>query len=167
MGPVRGSSRVLCVVGAAVLSGCYSYVPVERPAPGSVVRVKLPVRTIIARPSEAPETESLEGTVLSAADSVVLEVESRREIQRFQELTRVDTVRLARADLAALDLRTFSKPKTLGLTAFVVGATVALALVALGLGGDEQGRGPPDGGGTTGSVVVNPIVSGVLRALGR
>jgi len=38
---LRGVRRAAPVVGALLLSGCHTYMPVETPAPGSVARVQL------------------------------------------------------------------------------------------------------------------------------
>jgi hypothetical protein len=161
----RTITRALAVVGAALMSGCYSYVPVERPSPGSIVRIQVPVHSAVGNRNQEPETMSMEGTVLTAGDSLVLQVESRRELGAYRELKQVDTVRVAPKDLAGVDLRVFSKPKTFLLTAGIIGVTVALAAVALDLGGGSGGGGPPDGG-TTSAIMVKPILSGLLRALG-
>lgn len=163
---LRGFSAV---VGAAVLSGCYSYVPVEHPSPGSTVRIQVPLRSAVSRPNQPDEIVSLEGVVVTAADSIVLEVQNRREFGAFREIRTVDTLRVAQADLTAIDTRIFSRGKTLGLTAAIVGVTGILAATAFGLGGGSGGDdGPGNGNGTTtGSLVVNPIFSALLRAVGR
>ena len=55
MRPSRTITRILAVVGAAFMSGCYSYVPVERPSPGSIVRIQVPVRTAVDNRNREPE----------------------------------------------------------------------------------------------------------------
>ena len=165
MGLLRTPARLAAVLGAALLSGCYSYVPVERPTPGSVVRIEIPVRSPVAGTYQT-ETAAMEGTVLSAGDSIVLETSSTQAIGNFREIRSVDTVRVARAQLAGISERGFSKPKTIALTVVITGATVGLALAALGLAGGSQGNGPPDPG-TGSSIVVKPILSALLHALGR
>lgn len=163
----RTIGTLACVLGAAIMSGCYTYVPVERPAPGSVVRIDIPVRSAVTGTRRDEEDiESLEGTVLTAGDSLVLQMESTRDIGNFREIHSVDTVRVAVADLAGVSTRTFSSGKTIGLTAVIVGGVVALAVAALDVGGGSQGGGPP-GPGTGSSIVVKPIFSMLLRALGR
>lgn len=150
------------------MSGCYTYVPVEQPAPGSTVRIQVPVRSAISRPNQAPESISMEGLVLSAADSVVLEVSSRREIGAFREILRVDTLRVARADLSAVHSRVFSRGKSIGLGVAIVSGTAALAALAFGLRGGSSGDdGDGNGNPTTSSIRINPILSAVLGALGR
>ena len=162
--PVVGKLAV--VVGAALMSGCYSYVPVERPTPGSVVRIEVPVRSTVAGTRQEEEVARMEGTVVSAGDSIVLRMESLQEIGNFRRIRSVDTLRVARADLSGISTRSFSKPKTIGLTVLITGAVVGLAAAALGVGGGSQGGGPPDPG-TGSSIVVKPIFSALLHALGR
>ncbi len=78
----------------------------------------------------------------------------------------MDTLRVARADLVGVSTRSFSKPKTIALTAVIAGATIGLAVAALGVGGGSQGGGRPNPG-TGSSIVVKPILSALLHALGR
>jgi hypothetical protein len=166
MKTLRPARRVLAIVGAALMSGCYSYVPVERPTPGSTVRIQVPMRSAATGTNQRPEFIGLEGTLLGVSDSLVLRVENRREIGAFREIKQVDTVRVARADLVGVDLRVFSKPKTIGLTAVVLGATAGLAMVALDLGGGSAGD---DGGngGPQNSLILKPVFKALLHALGR
>jgi hypothetical protein len=166
MRPARVVGKVVMVLGAAIMSGCYSYVPVERPTPGTVVRIDVPVRSAVTGSRQQPETAALEGTVVSAGDSIVLAMSSTQEIGNFRQIRSADTVRVARADLAGISERSFSKPKTIALTTVITGATVGLALVALGVGGGSQGSGPP-GNGPGAAIIVKPIFSALLHALGR
>lgn len=168
MRALRSFRALPAVLGAAVMSGCYTYVPVERPSPGATVRVQVPVRSAVSNPNRPPELLSMEGTVLAAADSIVLEVANRREIGAFREIRTVDTLRVAGADLAGVDERVFSRPKTVGLTAAVAGITAVLVFAALDLGGGSGGDdGSGNGGTTTSSIAVRPIFSALLGALGR
>jgi hypothetical protein len=166
MAPSRVVGKLAALVGAAIMSGCYSYVPVERPTPGSVVRIEVPVRSAVVGTTQREETASMEGTVLTAGDSLVLQIESLRELGNFRQIRSVDTLRVARADLIGVSTRSFSKPKTIGLTAVIAGATIGLAVAALGVGGGSQGGGPPDPG-TGSSIIVGPILSALIHALGR
>lgn len=166
MRALRNAGKVAVVIGAAAMSGCYTYVPVQHPAPGSTVRIEVPVRSSVAgRTTE--ESAAMEGIVLSAGDTLVMEMSTRRELGAYRELTAIDTIRLATADLNGMATRNFSKPKTLGLTAVIAGGVTVLAVAALGLGGGSGGGSGPGGGTTTGSVRVIPIFSSLLHALGR
>jgi hypothetical protein len=154
------------VVGAAMMSGCYSYVPVERPTPGTVVRVDVPVRSAMAGRAIEEDVASMEGRLLSAGDSIVLEMASMRELGNFRQIRSVDTLRVARADLVGVSTREFSKPKTVVLTAVLLGATIGLAVAALDVAGGSQGGKNGNGNPTT-SIVVKPVFSALMRALGR
>ncbi|MFQ5536713.1 MAG: hypothetical protein ACE5GJ_04605 [Gemmatimonadota bacterium] len=160
----RGAGMVL---GAFLLGGCYTYVPVERPAPGVPVRVRVEVSSGIVNPNRAQETTAVEGRIVSAGDTLALEVVSRQEYGAFREVTRQDTVRIARSRVASLEQRTFSKGRSVALGVTLAAGTTVLAMAALGLGGDQQGSDPGDGGGPVGSVIAGAILSGILRLAGR
>jgi len=168
MGLPRILGAFFGLLGASFMSGCFTYVPVDRPSPGSTVRIHVPVRSAIARPNQAPEFISMEGMVISAADSVILEVSSRREIGAFREIRSVDTLRVARADLSAVDTRVFSLGKSIGLGIAIAGVTAVLAAVAFGLEGGSSGNDGSGNGNTTGSSIrINPTFSALLDALSR
>ena len=168
MRALRAVRGVAAVIGAAAMSGgCYSYVPVEHPSPGTTVRIEVPVRSAVSGGRRTQETMSMEGMLLSAGDSLVLEMSSLRELGAFREIRSVDTLRVARSDLSGVSTRNFSKPKTIGLTVFIAGATTVLAVAALGLGGGSGGGDSPNGGTNTSSIRVIPIFSALLNAFGR
>jgi len=158
-------ARATAVLGAAVMSGCYTYVPVERPAPGSTVRIEVPVRSAVTGGRDQEDVASMEGTLISAGDSIVMEVSQLKEIGNFRQIKSLDTLRVARSDVSGIATRSFSKPKTVALTAIIAGATTVLAVAALGLGGGSQGSGKPGGGTTTGQIRVKPIFSAILHAI--
>lgn len=160
-------ARATLVLGAALMSGCYTYVPVERPTPGETVRIEVPVRSAVAGGRDREDTASMEGKLVSAGDSIVLEVASTTAIGNFRQVKSLDTLRVARADVSSVATRNFSKPKTIGLTAVIVGATAALAVAALDLGGGSDGSGKPGGGTTTGAIRVGPILLKLVHAIAR
>ena len=159
----------LAALGAALLSGCYSYVPVERPSPGTTVRVHVPVTSAaVGNRSRAPETVSLEGLVLSSADSLILETKSRREVGAFREMLEVDTLRVATAGLVGVEERRFSKPKTYAFTAVVTAGTAGLVVAALKAAGVFGGDGPPGNGSVVqGALPLGPVISSLSRLFGR
>lgn len=163
----RWTTKIAAVVGAAMMSGCYNYVPVERPTPGSTVRIEVPVRSAVTGSREPSEVAAMDGTLVSAGDSLVLEISSLKTIGNFREIRSLDTLRLARSDISTIRLREFSKPKTVGLAVIVAGGVTALTIAALGLSGGSSGNNGPPGGSTTGALVVNPIFSGLLNLIGR
>ena len=128
-----------------MLSGCHTYLPVETPAPGSVARVHVPVRSALADPGLAPETASVEGVVLESGDTLVLEVQTRRVIGAFNEFVQENTYRVAREDLLAVEVREFSPRRSAALGSAILTGVVFLAIAALkgetGEGGEKPGNG--------------------------
>ena len=155
---VRPLALWLLVVFAA---GCYSYVPVERPSPGTVVRIQVPLSSAVSDPNRPPETFDLEGTVLSSSDSLVLATETRRELGTFRVLTESDTLRVARSGLVSVEQQVFSKPKTIGLSLLIAAGVAGVLLAALEAAGGQQGEGPGGGGPQT-AIRVPPFVLGSL-----
>ena len=149
--------RIGAVAGAAVLSGCYNYLPVESPTVGSVARLRVPVVSAVADPTAPPETATVEGTVLEAGDTVVVEVTTRREIGAFREYVQENTYRIAHEELVSVEERHFSSGRSIGLGAVLALAAGAFALAALT--GDSGGTGPPspDDGTTSGFTIRIPI----------
>ena len=159
---------VLAVLGVGSFSGCYSYVPVEHASPGSIVRVHVPVRSAAQNPNARVETVQIEGVLLTDQDSIVVETKNQREFGAFRTVMEVDTLRVERSGISAMELQVFSKPKTYGMVALVgvgaAGIVGALVKAAGGTGGDS-GAGP---GGTTGTQIrVIPIFQGLVRLIGR
>lgn len=155
--------RVVAACGAVLMSGCYTYVPVEQPTPGTPVRIQVAVPSAVARPNRPPEVIPFEGTVVALNDSVFIETRSRQEVSLHREITVVDTIGAARSSLVALEERVFSKPRTLVFSAALVGAGVAIVLgVTSVTGGDDEeppGDPPPE------ASISFPTAWNVLRAL--
>lgn len=164
---LRTLRTIGCVLGAAVASGCYTYVPMEQPRPQTEVRVTVPIRSAVDRPNREPETYSVEGVLVSASDTVVLETRSRAEAGAFREVVRLDTLRVARGSIMSLDEKVFSTPKTIGLTAVLVGGAVGLVSGLLSITTGDDGDGGPDGGGDTNQIRIDPIFGSLLRLLSR
>lgn len=164
---IRRLSRGLVYgIGAIVMSGCYTYVPVENPAPRTPVRVTVPVNNSVSGVNRAPQNYTLEGTVVSLGDSLTLETETTADMGQFRQVTRVDTVRVARQNLLALDERVYSQSRTIGLSAVIVAGTAALVAgiysATVGFGGD----GGNGGGSTTNQISVEPVFRGLLQFVG-
>lgn len=157
------------LLGAVLLSGCYRYIPVQTPAPGTVARVRVPVQSAVADPNAPPETISVEGTILdSAGDTLVLEARLSREISAFQQYVRLDTFRVARAELSSVELKEFSTGRSVALGAGVAGGAALMAWAALGIQGGSDGEGNGDGDGSQGfTVVLSAAARVVLGWLGR
>lgn len=153
-------------VGAVVMSGCYTYVPVENPAPRTSVRVTVPVNRSVTGANLAPQSYTLEGTVVSLTDSLTLETQTTATMGQFRQVSRVDTVKVARQNLLAIDERVYSQSRTIGLGAVIVAGTAALVAgiysATVGFGGD----GGDGGGSTTNQISVEPVFRGLLQFVG-
>lgn len=151
-----------------VASACYSYQPVQSPAPGTVIRIHVPVASPVVRPNQAPPSVSFEGTLVSLGDTMLLEVTSRREVGAFREILELDTLRVAESRISLLEERLFSKPKTYAFTAALTIGSAWLGIKIMNTLTGESGD-PDRGDGTDplGQLILNPIFSGLLRLIGR
>lgn len=162
----RAARCALLVLSVLWLGGCYTYRPVDRPAPGSTVRLQLPVVSALASPNAAPRSESVEGDVLSYGDEVVLSVQTRRMFGAVREVIVQDTLRLRPEQISSVEVREFSSGRSILLGVAIAGGVTALAVAGLGLaGGDDGDPGDP---GPVAAVVVSDrtVVSAILRLLG-
>jgi hypothetical protein len=140
--PFRAASAAMLVL---ILSGCYSYRAVDSAPAGSAIRVGLP----IDRPAgaiAAPESVMIEGVLVEDGDSIVLAVETRREYGAYREVVQFDTVSLGADRISSIELKEFSRGRSMALGLTLAGAVTLGAAVAFGLGGggttDDLG-GPP------------------------
>lgn len=159
--------RIVALVGAFALSGCYTYVPTQSPAPGTEVRVRIPIESPVEGSNVVTDMLSVEGSVVSSGDTLVLATETTQTFGNFREVRTLDTLRVSRARLASLEEKTFNRGKTIGFTALVVAGTVALVLGVAGTvgGGDDGGNGG-NGGGTGTSITVGALGGLVARLFG-
>ena len=144
---LRGLRGAAAVFGALALSGCHTYLPIESPAPGSVARVHVPVQSAVSNPNAPPPTVSVEGTVLSAGDTIVLEVQSRQYFGALQEVVQENVYRVARDEVVTIELREFSTRRSVVLGGAVLVGVVGLALAAFGGEFGQGGNGPDENGG--------------------
>lgn len=164
---MRPKPRRACafVFGAAFLSGCHNYIPVERPEIGSTVRVRVPVTSAVADPNSLRESSaSIEGEVVASGDSIALAVLRRMEYGAYREVVRQDTFRVAAADAIAIERREYSRNKSVALGVGIALAAAGLAATAFGIGGGQQGGGPNGGDPTQGPVIRIPLLG---MAFGR
>jgi hypothetical protein len=159
--------RVVGLMGAAFLSGCYSYVPIQQPTPGMTVRVHVPVRSAMQDPNAPEPTLNVLGTVVSTGDSLVLATKNRREIGNFRTVMELDTLRVARSGISLMEEQVFSKPKTYGLTVLVTLGAAGLVAALVKAAGGRGGEGPPGNGGTGAQIRVRPIFQGIFGLIGR
>ena len=164
----KAFAPALALLALLGTGGCYSYTPVQTPAPGTVVRVHVPLTSAVSNPNRPPETVDVEGTVISAGDTLVLATETRRELGTFRVLTDSDTLRMAVTGLAGMEERSFSSAKTYGLSALVVAGAAGLILAAIDAGGGSRGDSGPGGPNTSGAIKLPPLIFkhllwGILR----
>lgn len=152
---------VLCC--AATGAACYTFVPVESPAPGTTVRANVHVRSALSGSNGTAETASVEGMVVSAGDSLVLEARNLVQLGAYRDVVQVDTFRIPSTELASIEEQQFSAPKTIGLSVLIAGGTAFLAATALGLTGGESGGGKGGDPPVNGQVILKPLIGAVWR----
>lgn len=163
----RGSGW-LGALGVAVLtlSGCHTYTPVSTPAPGSTVRVRIPVISAAADPNAPQQTVSVEGQVVESGDTLVLAMRNRQEYGAYREIVQFDTVRLGPDQRQSVELSEFSAQKSIALGVVITGGVTLLAATAFGFGGGgdepiDPGDPPPQS-----IVISNKLIAGILGLLG-
>jgi len=152
-------------MGAMFFAACSTYTPIENPAPGATVRAQVPILSAVTNRNAAPQLITIEGIVVSSGDTVVLATKSRQEYGAFREIMRFDTVRMARGELASLDLQAFSAKKSVALGVALTGAATYFAISALGVKSGEAGDGPDGGLNPSGTIVLKPIVGLIWRLI--
>lgn len=164
--PRAAARRILPVLSILWLGGCYTYRPIDTAAPGTTVRVQVPVTSAVASPNAAPRSESVEGHVVSNDDEIVLSVRTRRMIGAVREVMVEDTLRLRPEQISSLEVREFSSGRSIVLGVVIAGGVAAVAAAGLGLGGGDEGD--PGGPGPVAAVVVSErrLFSAILRLLG-
>ena len=60
--------------------------PVQQPVPGTTVRVQVPLTSAAQGPNQAPETVSIEGTLIEFGDTVEVEVTNRKSMEHLGKL---------------------------------------------------------------------------------
>lgn len=163
----RPAWAVFILVLSGWMSACHSYTPVADPMPGTTVRVHIPVRTALDNPNAPTRTQSVEGQLVEAGDTLVLATQSRREYGAFREIVQFDTIRLGPEQRAGVELREFSTGRSVALGVGLTGIVVFAAVAAFGLGGGQEGEGlPPDN--PTPAIVSSSMISTIVGfVLGR
>lgn len=155
--------RMGCLtVCAGLLTGCHTYRVVDAPpAVGSTVRVHVPVASPLTGGNRAPQTATVEGLVLTAADTIALAARTRRPFGAFRELVQVDTFRLAASEASRVEVRELSGARSVALGVVVAAGAALLAFTAFDFGPPGD---PPDPLGQEQSAVVfqGSLVSSLL-----
>lgn len=144
---LRGLRGGLAVFGALLLSGCHTYLPVQSPTPGSVARVHVPVRSAVTSPNAPAPTASVEGTVLSVGDTIVLEVRTRQHFGALQEVVQENIYRVGLDEVVSIEVRELSGRRSVLLGVGLLGGIGLLALAAFGGEFGQGGEGPDNNGG--------------------
>lgn len=164
MSALEACKAALLCAGIAFSTGCYTYRLVDSPPIGSIVRVRVPVTSALNSRNSAPETASIEGHLIDVGDTIAVATETRRELGAYREIVQFDTLRLAMSQTSSLEVREFSRSRSILLGTSIAAIAGTAAAVAFGLGG---GGDPPDsgGGGPVTSIVVSPSIVSVLWGL--
>lgn len=143
-------TRILPVLGALLLSGCFAYVPVRPDAPppkGTPVRVRLatPADYRLTRYT-ANDVVEVEGEVIQAEqDRLLLSAFGMRSAADFEFFAEGETVAIPSDQLVSFERRKISLIRSglLVVAVAALGSLVKLALDTAGGGGEGGG-----GGGT-------------------
>jgi hypothetical protein len=155
---------VLLALGSITLTGCYTYRATQAPAPGSMIRVSVPLSSALDGGNASPRYEAVEGRLLSTGDTLALAVETRRMLGAHRELTQIDTLRVAAARASAVEIREFSTGRSIALGTAVAAVATGAAAVAFGWGGGSSGD-RTDGGGPVTSIVASQSLISSLWGL--
>ncbi len=161
----RCGSVLLAVAASVLVAGCYTYEPIRRPVPGSEVRVLIPVTSALDDPNAAQRTVSVEGIVIASGDTLVLATETRNQINQFREVIRYDTIKLASDAYAGLQLKEFSRRKSVGLGVAIFGGAALAATYVFKGGATNDPPGTPPSGPNPAIVVNRSLLSAIWGLL--
>ena len=154
---------LLVAMGTAALGACHTYRPVTAPAPGSTIRVHVPVTSALSR---VPETATVEGVLVAMSDTITLATQTRQQFGAYRELIRTDTLRLPTEQASLLEVREFSRPRSVLLGVVLAGGAAYLAAIGFGFGGGGDPPDPPTQPQTS-VVVSGSFVSSLLGLVFR
>ncbi|MDH5759943.1 MAG: hypothetical protein OEZ65_10170 [Gemmatimonadota bacterium] len=162
----RRNSIIFAGLTAVVASGCYRYVPVDHPAPGTPVRIHVPVVTGVSGTNRLPESTAFDGVVVDFSDSLRLETKATRDYGAYRQITLLDTLVANPADLLAIEEKVLDRRKSTFMGVAVAGGVVGLFTIFTDITG---GSTPPGGGGggPGAAIVLSTVPSTILRILGR
>lgn len=166
-GALRRMLLAALLCGMPLVSGCYTYRLVEEAPVGSVARLRVPIQSAILDPNSPPETVAIEGLIISFGDTISFEASNRQVIGAFREVVQYDTLQVARDGLASIEVREFSRTRSVVLGVAVAAGTAGLALAALGVEGGEAGDRPGEGGTQSLTAGIAVGVGAIGRLFGR
>ncbi len=141
-------TRFLVAALMPLMCGCYVYMPVQAPRPGTQVRAALTVEGAV-RQSEllGRPTRNFNGRLVSLDDQALrLDVITASTRGQLREIVLRDTLSIPRHQVLELETRELSWART-GVVAAGVGTAVYVILKSLTSGGEniDSGGPPPDG----------------------
>lgn len=166
-GALRRMFLAALLCAAPLVSGCYTYRLVEEAPVGSVARLRVPIQSAIVDPNSPPETVAIEGLILNFGDTISFQASNRQIIGAFREVVQYDTLQVARDGLASIEVREFSRVRSIVLGVGVTVGTAALALAALGVEGGQAGDQPSGEGPESFTAGIAVGVGAIGRLFGR
>ena len=152
MRALRGFGWV--ALGALALSGCHTYRPVQAAAPGTPLRVNVPVRTAFDAPGTFSQTAAIEGLLVSWGDTITLATQTRREYGAFREVFVYDTLRVAADQPSSVEIREFDSRRSAVLGVVIAGAAGLSAWYAFDTSRDP-GQQPDDPRGEPQNAIIS------------
>ncbi|MGH7443621.1 MAG: hypothetical protein ACREKM_02035 [Longimicrobiales bacterium] len=152
----RGARMTAAVLLALQLAGCYTYSTARtQPGAGDRVRARLtPGGSVWLAENFGRSRETLDGTFVRRDTASIVFTTWRSDLpSRTQFSTSIDTLRIPRAHVAALEERTLSVGRTALAAAVATGLVVLVVSALSGAGGSGDG----DGGGTPFLVMPLPL----------
>lgn len=167
MGPRRRVGRgwpaaLAMVAVVTTTTACHTYTPVTTPPPpGSIVRVQVPVRSALDNPNAPTQSTSIEGRVVDNGDTLRLATTSRMAYGAYREITQYDTLSLAPDQALSVEVREFSRKRSIILGVVLTAAIGTAAIKAFNTGGGSS-PGPPDPPPPPPAIVSVPVVSSII-----
>ncbi len=159
----------LAALMGLLVSGCYTFTPVQSPAIGSTIRVHVPIANALRDVNQAPATATVEGQVVAVDDTLTLATQNRQEYGAYREVIQYDTLRVGMDQPTLIEVRAFSPQRSILLSTVISIGAVLAAVSAFNAGNDGSGgddSGP--GSGPTPSVVMSPsIISAIIGLFGN
>lgn len=158
------SGVLLTLLAMGILSGCYSYAPLQgAPSPGDQVRARLSLEASVRRSRMLGEQiDAVSGEVQSVdgdgAISLLMPLDRTME-QRARRQSFTQSITLSRDDVEALEIRRLSKVRS-AILGVSIAAIASVAVQRTVTGGSEGTGGGGDGTGVSLVVDLLPFLVG-------